>query len=161
MRKTNDPIKAGARKAKAQRRVGAAASCTACGESRPEALVTRSRPRLCEECYRKKRGMKTTDAHHIAGKKNSPITIKVPANDHRASLSTAQYDWPPKTLENVDGSPILRASAALRGGCDIVVELFARLVLACAEFLERVDVFLREKLGETWWAGSEFADWQP
>ena len=43
------------RKATAARRVGAGAQC-ACGESRPEALITGSDPTICAECQRKKRG---------------------------------------------------------------------------------------------------------
>ena len=42
-RRSNDPIKAGGRRAKAQRRVGAVPHAR-CGETRPEMLVARSRP---------------------------------------------------------------------------------------------------------------------
>ncbi len=119
------------------------------------------RPRLCEECYRRLRGKKTTDAHHIAGKSNSPVTIEVRANDHRAALSLAQYNWPPGTLENRDGSPLLCVAALLRGVCDIIVELFVPLMLVCATKLEELDAFFRGRLGPTWWRGTPFDGWQP
>ena len=162
-RRSTDPIKAAARKSKAQRRVGVGASCThtQCAESRPDALVPRSRPRLCEECYRRLRGKKATDAHHIAGKSNSPVTIEVRANDHRAALSPAQYEWPTATLENRDGSPLLRAAGALRGVCDIIAELFVSLMLGCAAMLEALDAILRQRWGPTWWTGTSLDGWQP
>jgi len=160
-RKSNDPIKSAARQSKAVRRHGVATSCTECRESRAEALVPRSRPRLCEECYRRRRGSKTTDAHHVAGKANSSIVIEVPANDHRAALSVAQYEWPKVTLENRDGSPVLRAAAALRGVADLLVELIVALIVSAATFLENLDQQLRNAHGDGWWVGSPVAAWQP
>ena len=47
------------------------------------------------------------DKHHISGKANSDVTILVPVNDHRAQISVDQYDWPKRTLENPEGSPLL------------------------------------------------------
>lgn len=160
-RKSTDPIKAAARRAKGQRRVGQSACCTQCGEKRPEALIPRTRPRLCEECHRRRRGMKTTDHHHVAGKSNSPITIEVPANMHRAVLSPAQYEWPPATLENKDGSPVLSAAAALRCSCDLITELIVRFITLCAAFLETLDGILRERLGHEWWIGTSLDGWAP
>lgn len=59
------------------------------------------------------------DDHHVFGKANDPTTIvTVPANDHRAELSVAQQDWPKKTPENPDGSPLLAAAARIRGFVD-------------------------------------------
>ena len=159
-RRSNDPIKAGARKAKAQRRVGQGAACTQCGESRPEALVTRTRPKLCQQCYQRQRGKKITETHHVAGKANSPITIEVPANDHRAALSAAQHEWTPGTLGNADGSSLLRLAAALNGTADIIEELIVRLIRECVAFIEKLDGWLCEKYG-LWWKGSPFDGWQP
>lgn len=160
-RKSNDPIKSAARQSKADRRHGVATSCTECGESRTEALVPRSRPRLCEECFRRRKGSKITDSHHIAGKANSSIVIEVPANDHRAALSVAQYEWPKATLQNPEGSPIIRAAAALRGVADLLVELIVEMVRSVAAFLENLDQQLRNTHGDRWWIGSSVAGWQP
>jgi hypothetical protein len=160
-RKSNDPIKAAARRSKVERRLGEAKSCTQCGESRSEAIVARSRPRLCEQCYRVRRGAKKTDAHHIAGKANSPITIEVPANDHRGALSAAQYEWPPKTLQNPDGSPILRMAGAVRGVTDFIAELVTRFLESCARGLELLDNVVRQKLGDAWWVDTPIEGWWP
>jgi hypothetical protein len=66
------------------------------------------------------------DAHHVAGKANSPVTVPVPVNDHRACLSVAQADWPKSTLMNVHGSPLLAAAACVRGFVDMVFYLIER-----------------------------------
>src|SRR5579872_578251 len=97
-----DPIKARQRKAVAARRVGENATCS-CGEERPEALILGSDPIICAACERKTSGKKIMDNHHFAGEANNPLTVPVPVNDHRATLSVDQYDWPAKTLENPEG----------------------------------------------------------
>lgn len=158
-RRSKDPMKAHARQAKAQRRVGEGSVCADCGGS--EALVARSRPKRCQECYQRKRGMKTTQRHHIAGRANSPVTVEVPANAHCDKLSPAQYEWPPETLQNPDGSPLLRAAGALRGSCDFIAELILQFIESCAVFLEEVNAWLCDEYGERWWHGSPFEDWQP
>jgi len=63
---------------------------------------------ICAECQRKKKGQNIVDNHHPFMKANDPsTTIPVPVNDHRADLNEAQNDWPKKTRENPDGSPLL------------------------------------------------------
>ena len=158
---SRDPIKTAARRSTAQRRVGVGAICTTCGESRPEALIPRSRPRRCIECDRRKNGKKTTDAHHIAGRNNSPITLVVRANDHRAALSTAQHEWPITTLQNKDESPLLRAAAALRGVADLISELVVGFIRSCASLLESLHMEVSERLGPTWWVDTSVAGWRP
>lgn len=148
-----DPIAAHQRGAVARRRVGENAQC-ACGESRPEALVSGSNLIICAACDRKKRGTTTLDRHHVAGKSNSPATIPIPVNDHRARLSTDQRDWSRQTLENPNGSPLLAAAASLRGYSDTSAYLVETFVLNNPEMLETLDVFLIEKLGPEWWIGT-------
>jgi hypothetical protein len=145
-----DPIAAEQRKATAARRAGRNAQC-ACGEHRPEALNTKSTPIICEHCKRKKKGKTTMDDHHVAGRANSPKTIQVPVNDHRARLSVDQYDWPGHTLENPDASPLLRGAASIRGFVDTAVFLIEEFLLWIAEMLETLDDNLRERLGSKWW----------
>ena len=149
-----DPIGAYQRKSTAARRVGVEAQC-ACGEKRPEALIPHSNPTICAECKRKSRGQTTLDKHHVAGQANSPVTIPVPANDHRARLSVDQYDWSKKTLENPDGSPLLARAARIRGYTDTVVYLNEKLLLPDADMLELLDAFLTEKFGPQWWRNTE------
>jgi hypothetical protein len=148
-----DPIAAHQRKAVAVRRVGLDAQC-ACGESRPEALLSGRNPAICAACDRTQRGKTTLDRHHVAGKSNSPVTIPIPANDHRARLSADQHDWPRQTLENPNGSPLLVAAASVRGFADTLFYLIEEFLLWIPEMLEVLDVLLVEKLGTKWWIGT-------
>jgi hypothetical protein len=109
-----DPRSAFRRKVIAARRVGEGSKC-ACGENRPEALIPGSDPMICAKCDRKSKGHTKMDNHHIAGDANNPGTIAVSVNDHRADLSTAQQNWPTRTLQNQDHSPLLSGAAHIRG----------------------------------------------
>lgn len=155
----NDPIRAEQRKATAQRRVGLGAYCASCGESRPEALIVGSKPMTCAMCKRIMKGMDPLDKHHIAGKANSPITIKIPVNDHRAILSVAQYEWPRKTLENPNGDPLLARAAILRGIADTIsyyAYLAQKLLPWIAEILESFSDSFEKNFGARWWASTPF-----
>ena len=155
-----DPIRTYQRKATASRRVGLDSKC-ACGETRPEALIAGSKPAICAACERKKRGQSILDTHHVAGKSNSAVTIPVPVNDHRAILSPAQYDWPEKTLENPDGSPLLSATARIRGFADSQVYLVEQLLLEIPEMLETLDAFLARAHGPKWWLNTDLRRFAP
>ncbi|MGA2989581.1 MAG: hypothetical protein ABSD88_03820 [Candidatus Korobacteraceae bacterium] len=97
------------------------------------------------------------DNHHFAGEANNPLTVPVPANDHRAILSVAQYDWCKHTLENPDGSPVLAAAGCIRGFVDWIVYLIEKGVLWIADLLESLEAFLTEKFGPKWWIGTPLA----
>jgi len=153
-----DPIRAYQRKATASRRVGGNKQC-ACGESRPEALISGSKPTICANCKRKKHKQSTLDRHHVAGKSNSRVTILVPVNDHRARLNVAQYDWPKKTLDNPDGSPLLAAAAFIRGFIDTINYLLEELQ-RIAEMLEMAHAILVVKLGLKWWRKTELKQFE-
>jgi hypothetical protein len=155
-----DEVAAAARHAVAARRIGEGKSCK-CGESRPEALIEGSNPIGCVECERKRRGHSTVDRHHVAGEANDPITTPILVNDHRARLSVDQYDWPKKTTENVDGSPLLAAAASIRGFVDTVVYLLEELLLKHAETLEAFDAYLIRNLGRKWWLKTELKQFAP
>lgn len=154
-----DPIRAYQRKSTAVRRVGENAQCASCRKSR--ALNAKSEPIMCEECQRKKRGKRTMDNHHVAGKANSPITTSIPANDHQAGLSVAQYDWPPATLENRDGCPLLRGSANIRGFIDTVIYFTEVFLLWVAEMLEELSAGLIEAWGNEWWLKTDLKRFAP
>jgi len=132
-----------------------------CGESRPEALLPDRNPPICMTCDRRERGISDRDDHHIAGKANSPVTINVPVNDHEAELSATQRDWPRKTLQNPDGSPLLSASAHIRGFVDTVIYLITKFLLWVAELLELLDTMLEEKWGRKWWKGKKLEAFEP
>lgn len=151
-----DPVKAWARAARAQRRAGEDWACPTCGENRPHAKARD----VCFECDRLAQGREPYEDHHIFGRQNGGAQLRVSINDHRAELSVAQYSWPPKTMENASGSPLLRAAAYLRGLADAI-----RYVLGecewIAECLERLDEWLGKKLGPLWWCRSSIAQFAP
>lgn len=155
-----DPIGAYERKATAARRVGKDKKC-ACGEARPEALITGRKPVKCAACIRKKRGQTTQDNHHPAGKANNPAKIPVYVNDHQAELNVAQFEWPKETRENPDGSPLLAAAGCIRGFIDTILYLIDKLLLWIPEMLEKLNTFLLEKFGRRWWVGTELERFAP
>lgn len=155
-----DPRSAYRREAIAARRIGEGNKC-ACGEDRPQALIGDSDPLICAACDRRKKGRRKTDEHHIAGRANNPMTISVPVNDHRAELSTAQYGWPAKTLQNAERSPLLSGAAHIRGLADIFVFLLEHLLLWVAEVLELLDTMLERKLGKKWWKNTKLKSFEP
>jgi len=155
-----DPRSAYRRKAIAARRIGESNKC-ACGEARPEALISGSDPLICAKCDRRKMGRRKTDNHHIAGEANDPTTINVPVNDHRAVLSVAQQDWPPKTLQNPDRSPLLAAAARIRGFVDSSIYLMQYFLLPAAALLEHLDTLLERRLGRKWWKHTKLKAFEP
>jgi hypothetical protein len=72
----------------------------------------------------------------VAGKANSPITVTVFVNDHRAELTVAQYEWPKATLGNPTGEPNLKAAAGIRGLSDLLRYFCDKVLLPAAEDLE-------------------------
>jgi hypothetical protein len=154
-----DPGAAYQRKVAAERRFPPGSSC-ACGETRTEAFVSNN-PVTCAACDRASRGKAILDNHHPAGQSNSPITIPIPVNDHRAELSPAQYDWPKATLENRNGSPLLAHAACIRGYIDTNCYLVEGLLRERAEFCELMDQFLVEKFGPAWWLDPIFEKFRP
>jgi hypothetical protein len=149
-----DPIGTFARKSAARRRTGNRMRCV-CGETRAEALIKNTG--ICVECERKAKGHGVLDTHHVAGRANSSVVVRVPANDHRAELSDAQRDWPKATLENPRESPLLTAAACTRGFIDTARYLIEQLLSWVAEMLEILDEILVERLGPEWWLDTPLA----
>jgi hypothetical protein len=124
-------------------------------------LISDAVPIICFECQKRQLGQLTLEDHHPAFEVNSAAKVPIPANDHRAELSSAQYDWPKNTRENPDGSPLLSASGCLRGYADTNNYLVRSLLLINPEFLELLDSFLTKKLGRRWWRNTELAKFAP
>jgi hypothetical protein len=101
------------------------------------------------------------DNHHVAGKSNSRITIPIPVNDHRAWLTEDQFDWPKKTLENIDRSPLLAGAGRIRGFSDTVIYLVERLLLWTAELLEELNELLVDRWGPKWWLNTPLRIFTP
>ncbi|MDP9357437.1 MAG: hypothetical protein M3R02_19540, partial [Chloroflexota bacterium] len=109
-------------------RLGGDAVCAMCGESdlRCLHLVPQGRRDeaveplvLCANCHRRQQGQSVVEQHHPAGRSNNPATVALAANEH-AIVSDAQHDWPRDTLRNPTGSPLLAASASVRGMGDLL-----------------------------------------
>jgi hypothetical protein len=149
-RQGKEPMKAAARRSRSQRRVGDDAACV-CGEMRPEALIQGRQPTVCYKCDAKQRGKSTFEVHEVAGRANDPTAITIPINDHRAELSVDQYDWPQRTLQNPDRSPLLAMSGCIRGFMATTYYLMERLLGWIPPQLETLDAFLCEQWGSQWW----------
>lgn len=145
-----NPIGNDARMARRSRRVGTDAKCAECGEGDPRALVRRPVRVLCYECLAAERGRSRTEKHHFPSRYNSLFIVMVPGNDHRI-LNDDQRDWPTNTFRNPHGSPLLKASAAMRGWLDILRVVMERGVGWIPTFLEDLDAWLEERLGPQWW----------
>jgi hypothetical protein len=104
----------------------------------------------CYEHALCRRGRPWVEGHHALGRHNDPQTVDAPANDHRV-LSDLQLAWPRETLRNPDGSPLLRAAAAIRGWLDVLWLVMTRCVGWVPAFLEQLDAWLRERIGPRWW----------
>jgi hypothetical protein len=155
--KTN--VTALAREHRKQERFGDEAACQLCGQpdlrglrqvdlsSSREGRITVT---LCASCHVQLQGKHLTEEHHPAGRANDAYTVPIPATEH-AILTDWQHDWPRDTWRNVDGSPLLRAAASLRGWLDILRLLIGRTIRWIPAFLEQLDAVLRQQLGDGWW----------
>jgi hypothetical protein len=121
-----------------------------CEEHDPFALSGVHPDLVCDEHLADELGHSWMQDHHLAGKANDAVTAPVPGNDHR-QLSARQQLWPRDTLRNPDGSPLLRAAAALRGWLDILRLIIEKTVGWVPPLLESLDQALRDKLGPVWW----------
>ena len=160
-KRPRDPIAAFERDARASRRAGVGSCCNHCGENRPLALIPGTNPRICANCQREQLGRLPFDEHHPAGEANDSTTIPTPVNDHRARLSPQQYEWPPKTWVNPDGSPVRAGAARVRGYCETNDYLVCALLIPNAEMLETLDEHLEKRLGPKWWVGTEMERFVP
>ena len=160
-KRPRDPIGAFERENRAALRVGQDSQCHLCCERRPLALIPGTEPKICASCQRVKLGKSSLDDHHPAGRANHRATTPIPANDHRAVLSPKQYEWPPETLKNSSGSPLLAGAACIRGYCETNDYLVADLLLPKVEMLEALDAFLKKKFGPKWWVETEMERFAP
>jgi hypothetical protein len=125
-------------------------------------LIPGSTPITCAKCKREKKGKSVMDKHHPFAQANDPETATpIPVNDHRAELNEAQNDWPKRTLENPDGSPLLRGAGCIRGFIDTILCLIKAGLHWVADMLEKADAFLAEKFGTKYWIGTPLESFAP
>jgi hypothetical protein len=127
-----------------------------CGETDPFALTGMTPNIVCYECQAVARGHPWVEDQHPAGRANLDVTVAMPGNDHRI-VDDRKHDWPRDTLRNPDGSPLLQAAACLRGWVDTLRLIIDRTVVWIPVFLETLDTWLRQMLGEKWWDQPPFA----
>ena len=128
-----------------------------CREMNPFALIGAFPELYCAMHAADFAGKRWFEDHHPQGRANDAgDTIPIPINDHKV-LSGYQDQWPPETLRNPGGSPLLRAAAATRGWLDILRVILDRTVGWVPGLLEGLDAWLRTKLGDGWW--DEFLAW--
>ncbi len=126
-------------------------SVPGCPETDPFALSGVHPSLVCAEHRADRTGSCWIEGHHVRGRHSDPAdVVDVPANDH-ACLSELQRSWPEETLRNPDGSPLLRAAAALRGWLDVLRLILERTVGWIPNLLEALDSWLRNRLGPYWW----------
>ena len=75
----------------------------------------------------------------------------IPANDHAQLTDCQQHEWPAETLRNPGGSPLLRASGAIRGWLDVLRVIIDRSVGWVPSLLEKLDQALTRDHGPQWW----------
>jgi hypothetical protein len=69
------------------------ARCTACHENDLLVLVPDDRCVLCADCDAIRRGCNPMEKHHLAGRRNGPWCLFVPANMHRRLTAIQRYRW--------------------------------------------------------------------
>lgn len=132
-------------------------SVPGCAETDPLALTGAAPKIICQEHLADRQGRRWTQDHHFSGRANAPETGPLPVNDH-AVLSGMQSLWPRETLRNPDGSPLLRAAAAVRGWMEILRLVIERTLRWVPAALETLDLLLAQRLGPLWW---EQLGWAP
>ncbi|MFY9720676.1 MAG: hypothetical protein WAK16_13640 [Candidatus Cybelea sp.] len=86
---------------------------------RPAAALIRSPP-ICYRCERLAHGCGPQEDDHVFGKRNSPLTIRYPINDHGAIFSVKQYHWPSGALDSPNTSVLREGIARMHGAYDNV-----------------------------------------
>jgi hypothetical protein len=125
-------------------------SVAGCEETSPFALTGVAPNIVCREHLADQQDRSWIEQHHPAGRQNDSFTVPLPTNEHGV-LSEHQALWDRDTLRNPDGSPLLMAAAAIRGWLDVLRLIIERTAGWVPEFLESLDLKLREALGSRWW----------
>ena len=117
-----------------------------CKETDPLAL-TGTHPRSIATSTMLVKRRPWLEAHHPSGRQMIRSTVEIPGNEHRVLSELQNATWPRETLRNPDGSPLLRAAAAIRGWLDLLWVVMHRTVGWVPASLEVLDAWLRERVG--------------
>jgi len=64
--------------------------------------------------------------------------------------------WPKLTLENREGSPLLKIAAGIRSRADLIAFLEENPLIKSAPFIENLDAILTAHFGPKWWTKQTF-----
>lgn len=141
-----------ARREKCYQRLGTRKPRCACGETDPFALTGQYPNIHCYECANKAAGRNPIEKHHVIGRHNDPDLIAtMPGNAHRILSEMQNVTWPQETLRNPDGSPLLKASAAIRSFLDHLRVLIEYVLGWVPPFLEGLHEWLVATYGDQYW----------
>lgn len=138
----------------ARKRFGSAA-CAECGQGDELTLQEFEGRVLCRRCTLLAQGLAPTEDDHPFGKRNSPRTRAMDADDH-ALVTALQGYWPRATQRNKHGSTMLTIAAGLRRLGNLLALLREHIdtllseVERMARWLERAHAYLERKLGPAW-----------
>lgn len=145
----------------ARRRALGAASprCAApgCDEADPRALTGAHPAILCAKHRSARDRRRALEDHHVAGRRNSPATVRLPGNRHAVLTFMQQTGWPTELLRNPDDDPLLRLEAAVRGSRETIVEVLGGVVAPAEAGIADLQAFLVAALGPDWQV--EFRRW--
>lgn len=134
------------------RRLGTRTPRCPCGETSPPALTGRHPNIRCYECLAIAQGRNPNEQHHLIGRHNDPnLKAPLPGNAHRILSEMQNVTWPQETLRNPDGSPLLKASAAIRSFLDFLRMLIDYVLGWVPPFLEGLHEWLVASEGERYW----------
>ena len=139
-----------AREERLRRRLGSNPKCRRCGETTLAALSRKRDGLYCYECIARARSASTVEDQHPTGRDNDPdLIVGVPGNLHRV-LDFMKDSWPREVRQNPDADPLLRCVQRALAQRDWS-EVGLRQWQAVADWLQRLQVRLREKHGDRWW----------
>jgi hypothetical protein len=93
----------------------------------------------------------------VAGRRNRPATIWLPANDHAVLTHLQQTGWDLELLRNRGANPLLRAAASIRGSREVAEVIADRISGPTEADLMVLATYLVDILGPDWPA--KFDDW--
>lgn len=119
-------------------------SVPGCTERDPRSLTGTHPAIVCAEHRAIEAGRSWLEAHHVAGQRNDPTTVELPANWHAAMTHEQQTAWPRDLLRNPESNPLLATQARVRGSRETIGVILERPLAEAEAELDRVRRFLDE-----------------